>query len=143
VTRELRRLFPRLSIGTYRVTSRKSKKYNCLAWAAGRDDVWWQSPPDGEWPNPALDDGSVESAVRLFEHLGYERTADSALEDGWTKVAIYGDADGYTHAARQREDGRWTSKLGALHDIEHDTLESLTQSDYGFVVQILKKRTER
>jgi hypothetical protein len=87
-----------------------------------------------------LADGSIESAARLFESLGFQRCADdAALEEGFTKVAIYGDADGYTHAARQLPDGRWTSKIGKLQDIEHDTLASLTGSEYGSVAQILKK----
>jgi hypothetical protein len=45
----------------------------------------------------------------------------------------------YTHAARQRQGGGWTSKLGKLQDIEHDTLDSLSGSDYGTIVQIMRK----
>jgi len=43
-----------------------------------------------------------------------------------------------THAARQLENGRWTSKLGELEDIEHD-LHHLASGAYGAVVQILKR----
>jgi hypothetical protein len=112
-----------------------------LAWAAGHDDLWWQRPPDGWWPPNILADGSVAAAIRLFEHLGYQCTdvTDQGPEEGVEKVAIYGDDQGYTHAARQRPGGGWTSKIGKLQDIEHDTLESLTGSDYGTVVQIMRR----
>ena len=141
VTKKLRRLFPRLFGGQYRLASKKTKRYNCIAWAAGHNDLWWEPPPDGYWPPNIPDDGSIESAIRLYENLGYNRTAlqDQAPEEGVEKVAIYGDKEGYTHAARQRQGGGWTSKLGKLQDIEHDNLESLTGSDYGTVIQILRR----
>jgi len=51
------------------------------------------------------------------------------------KVAIYVDEDGsLTHAARQFDNGSWTSKLGSWQDIEHRTLQALerTASIYGY-----------
>jgi hypothetical protein len=141
VTKKLRRIFPRLFGGRYRVSSKKSKKYNCLAWAAGRTDAWLEAAPDGRWPPGVPTDGSVEAAVRLFESLGFTRTNEASLEKGYVKVAVYGTARGYTHAARQLSDGRWTSKLGKLQDIEHDDLHALTGT-YGSVVQFLKKPSE-
>jgi hypothetical protein len=127
MTKKLRRLFPRLFGGEYSVTSPKSKKYNCLAWAAGHANRWWQQPPNGYWPDGIPEDGSFEAAVRLFESLGFSRTEDPGHEQGAMKIAVYGkDSEGtalllWTHAARQLENGRWTSKIGALQDIEHDT----------------------
>lgn len=141
MTKKLRRLFSRLSGGQYRIASKKTKRYNCIAWAAGRNDLWWEPSADGYWPPNLLADGSVESAIHLFEHLGYRRTTidDRDPEEGVEKVAIYGNTQGYTHAARQRQGGGWTSKLGKLQDIDHDTLESLTGSDYGTVVQMMRR----
>jgi hypothetical protein len=140
MTKKLRRLVPRLFGNQYRISSAKTKRYNCIAWAAGKTKRWWEAPPNGYWPASVLADGSVESAVQLFEFLGYQRCAnDASLDEGFTKVAVFGDADGYTHAARQLPDGRWSSKIGKLQDIEHDTLDGLTGSDYGSVVQMLKK----
>jgi hypothetical protein len=46
-------------------------------------------------------------------------------------VALYADGQGVPlHAARQWPDGRWTSKLGAMEDIEH-ALQDLVGSEYG------------
>ena len=139
MTKKLRRLFPRLFGDQYRLMSGRTKKYNCIAWAAGCSDAWWEPSPDGYWPPDVPADGTVETAIRLFERLGYSRTEDASFEAGVSKVAVYGDEDGYTHAARQLPNGKWTSKLGKLQDIEHDTLESLTGNQYGSVRQVLKK----
>lgn len=151
VTRKLRGLFPKLLEGQYQCASGRTKKYNCIAWAAGHNDAWWEAGPDGFWPVGILADGSVAAAIQLFEHLGYTRThlEDVEWEPGVLEVAIYGDDEGYTHAARQIADGRWTSKIGKLQDIEHDSLEALTsmaswmgtEQDraYGKVVQIMRR----
>ncbi len=142
MTRKLRRLFPRLFGNEYRLTSRKSRRYNCLAWAIGDTDVWWDAGAGGLWPDGVPDDGSVLAAIRFFEHFGYTRAANAKLEKGVLKIAIYGDDQGYTHAARQLADGRWSSKLGKLQDIEHHKLENLFGRRYGTVVQIVEKRSD-
>jgi hypothetical protein len=65
-------------------------------------------------------------------------TAD--LELGFEKVALYGLAESYTHAARQLPDGRWTSKLGNEEDIEHDSPEAVAGGLYGELVLFMKRR---
>jgi len=42
------------------------------------------------------------------------------------------------HVARQLPSGRWSSKLGALQDIEHD-LHDLEGTEYGSVVLVMKR----
>lgn len=93
------------------------------------------------WPIGILDDGSVESAIQFFETYGFTPTTldDVSVEPGVIKIAIYGDDEGYTHAARQLTNGKWTSKIGKLQDIEHDTLDALSSKAYGQVVQIMRK----
>lgn len=39
---------------------------------------------------------------------------------GFEKIAIYAKSGRFHHAARQLADGRWASKCGKGHDIEHD-----------------------
>jgi hypothetical protein len=133
-------MFPRLFGNEYRLASRRTRRYNCIAWAAGNDRAWWDAGPGGFWPDGVLDDGSVEAAVQLYEHYGYTRTMNSAPEEGVERIAIYGDDLGYTHAARQLPDGTWTSKLGKLQDIEHRALENLFGERYGRAVQFMEKR---
>jgi hypothetical protein len=142
VTKKLRRLFPRLFGNEYQLTSKRTRRYNCLAWAVGNNSAWWDAGPGGVWPDSVLNDGSVEAAIQLYEYYGYTKTTDATPEAGVEKIAIYGDDLGYTHAARQLPDGRWTSKLGKLQDIEHLKLESLYCRWYGTIVQFMEKRPD-
>lgn len=136
----LETLFPKLRRHPYRITSPATTGYNCIAWAAGDDEGVWE-PHNYYWPRRISRDGSVRSLVAVFRSLGYAVCDDEDVEAGFEKVAIYGDDEGaYTHAARQLESGVWTSKLGRLEDIEHDSLEALTGSEYGEVLCILKRK---
>lgn len=71
---------------------------------------------------------------------GYVPCSDGTLESGYEKIAIYANRrDDWTHAARQRPDGWWTSKLGSDVDIIHLTPEDLEGVEYGTVVMFLKR----
>jgi hypothetical protein len=135
-------LFPRLASSHYEITSPPTRDYNCVAWAAGYDDVPWDhtSVPYTYWPRRVPRDGSVDSLVILFAGLGYARCADGRMEAGYEKVALYGRANNaWTHVARQTDDGRWTSKLGGREDICHDSPQDLVGEDYGDVVCFLRR----
>jgi hypothetical protein len=86
---------------------------------------------------PLLD--SLDAFVPAFATLGYERCSDGILEDGFEKIAIYQSSDGVQHASRQLNTGYWTSKLGRLEDIEHSSPAELEGSDYGAVVQYIRR----
>lgn len=109
--------------------------YNCIAWAVGKTDAWWW--PSGDlldyWPIPldADDPEGVEQFAKAFKTEGYDECKDDSFVDGYEKIALYLDATGPTHAARQLPDGKWTSKLGKMEDIEHDTLTVLEGKSYG------------
>lgn len=139
MTKKIRRFFPRLFGNEYELTSKRTRRYNCIAWAAGDTSRWWEPSPDGYWPPGVLDDGTVACAIDLFRNLGYSCTTDPSLVLGVEKIAIYADAIGYTHAARQLPDGRWTSKLGKLQDIAHATLANLIAGRYGTLAQIMER----
>lgn len=134
-------LFPNLTLYSYIITSPKTPEYNCIAWAVNDQGVWWQPCPFPGyfWPENLSLNQNVDTLVRLFEHLGYMPCDDDSFEDGFEKVAIYGDRGEYTHAAKQLPNGKWTSKLGCLEDIEHDTLDGLSGKEYGSVVCVLKR----
>jgi hypothetical protein len=78
---------------------------------------------------------------RAFVELGFTTNAqsDERLESGVEKVALYGAGAFYTHAARQLQNGKWTSKLGRDIDIEHDAPEDVAGGVYGEVVHIMKR----
>ena len=78
-----------------------------------------------------------------FETLGYVECFDPKLEAGWEKITIYATLEHgelmAQHAARQLEDGTWTSKLGDCEDITHKTLEAVECDDYGVGILYMKR----
>jgi hypothetical protein len=134
--------FPNLKPTDYQITSPPDNAYNCIAWAAGRIDSWWQAlkAPGYYWPDHLPFDDRIETIVRVFEHLGFEQCDNNQLENAYEKVAVYGQNGLYEHMARQLPNGKWTSKLGKYHDIEHLTLDGLTGETYGAVAKILRRR---
>jgi len=141
---ELEIKWPNLSGTDYQVTSPKSEEYNCFAWAVEEDDRWWQPIPGEQyyWPDGVPQEETLEAYIQAYQTLGYESADRDILETGYQKIAIYVDYSGIpTHAARQLPNGKWTSKLGWLEDIEHE-LDGLTGDRYGVVGQILKRPIE-
>jgi len=73
--------------------------------------------------------------------LGYVECPDASFEPGFQKIALYakGLSMKPTHAALQLPSGRWTSKLGALEDVDHSDLAALQGPAYGSAVRYLKR----
>lgn len=86
-------------------------------------------------------DDRLEDWVRALGLNNFEPTDNWDLEDGFEKVCIYVNAAGSPeHVARQLESGKWTSKIGKLEDIEHETLTGLKGVEYGRPTVMLKRR---
>jgi len=135
--------FPNLSPDNHRITSPKSSDYNCIAWAAEDQENWWWPHEDGYWPEGLPREENLGAFIQAYGTLGYSPCLDSAMEEGFEKVAIYANADGPTHAARQLPDGHWTSKLGPDEDISHAILGALDSQLYGHTVLFLKRAKRR
>ena len=81
---------------------------------------------------------TLAAFIEAFRVLAYETCTDGSLEDGCQKIAIFADDSGTpTHTARQLPSGLWTSKLGALEDIEHAAVEDVNGPTYGAPVQFV------
>jgi len=133
--------FPNIAQEGYTICSPKSIEYNCIAWAADDNSKWWW--PDIDllyyWPENLPREATLETFVAMFSEKGYKICDNAELETEYEKVAIYTNETGVTHATKQLESGKWTSKLGPNHDIEH-TLIGLFGKEYGRVAQILKRK---
>jgi hypothetical protein len=137
--------YPNLAITDYNVTSPRSQEYNCFAWAAGDQERWWQPTPEDQfyWVEGVPMEETLSAYIQAYQTLGYEPCDDRTIESGYEKIALYVNDGGIpVHAARQLPSGMWTSKLGALEDIEHQ-LEGLTGDRYGKVGQILKRTLQK
>jgi hypothetical protein len=137
----LESVFPNLKGDGYNLTSPITNLYNCIAWAANVDSTWWDPSPGYFWPDNVPRNYAIASLKAAFASLGYVECDSSAQEDGFEKVALYADQGNWKHAARMLKNGKWTSKLGALQDIEHTTPEALASDAYGEVVCIMKRAT--
>ncbi len=137
-------LFPRLSSNEYQITSPKTIDYNCIAWAAGDTQQWWW-PGEGldndYWPPGVPRERTQEAFVAAFATLGYVVCDSEDFEAGYEKIALFADADGPTHASRQLANGRWSSKLGKLEDIEH-WLHDLEGNVYGKVAVVMRREIQ-
>lgn len=133
--------FPNLQQSGFRITSHVTPEYNCIAWAAGEDGRWWWPDPMGQayWPRDIPREETLDAFIQAYATLGYQLCESDVLEPEYEKVALFAAANGVpTHAARQLQNGSWTSKLGSQEDIEH-TLKGLEGPVYGTVVRFLRR----
>lgn len=143
---DMMRRFPRLAATHMLVTSDRSHRYNCFAFAV-HDESQWISPvlwdPEQQlypWPAGAPRGDTVAAWAAALGTFGFASCFSSTHETGFEKVAIFAEDDVARHVARQLPSGRWTSKIGKWEDIEHD-LVALEGERYGRVVQVLKRPT--
>ncbi len=94
------------------------------------------------WPTATpCEEFGIGVLEQVFRALGYEDCGnDDSFEPGFQKVAIYGNALFYSHAAIQKNNGTRSSKLGKAEDIDHASPEDVAGGVYGEVVGILKRR---
>lgn len=142
----LERIFPALRTTTYSVVAEPDHNYNCIAWAAGVADDWWDPVDETRtWPAGAPRGDTVEIVMMGLSTIGYEQYADGMLEPDVEKIALYEHRGEFTHVAKQLASGLWSSKLGREWLIEHE-LEALTDHanpggpwQYGEVVAFMSR----
>lgn len=131
--------FPRLTAANHHITSPSAPDYNCIAWAVGDTEHWWQ--PGVFWPIAIPQDGfGIDVLAESMQSQGFAVCETAVLEEGFQKVALYATSAFYTHACRQLPSGKWTSKLGRMEDIEHDSPDDLAGGVYGSVVLFMKRK---
>jgi hypothetical protein len=137
--------FTNLRLGEWRISSEYDEGYNCIAFAVHDTRQFWDPDMIGVrgyyWPPGIPRDWRVSTLIRLYELHGFRVCENADLESGFEKVAIYAtSSDNGTHAARQKDSGIWTSKLGPCEDIEHGAPSGLEGDIYGEVVTVMKRR---
>lgn len=130
---------PNIDPNGYWTTSEPNEAYNCIAWAAGETDRWWSHVEPYYWPSNVDRAATIEALVSAFASIGYEECDTSGLEYGYEKIALFAINGLWSHAARQLEDGTWTSKLGIFQDIEHVALNGLCGDFYGEIFCIMRR----
>ena len=133
------------------ITAAPTMVYNCIAWALGQRNDWWEphapgSIPDqrGHWPAGLPHNRDPETLRQLFHQEGFTDCENGDFDPVVVKIALYRmrDADGsyrWTHAARQLKTGLWTSKLGSSYEVTHRNPDDLDGTLYGAVYAYLAK----
>lgn len=127
---DIDRYYPELAEAGYEITSDETPIYNCIAWAMGDTTQWWECGRDGPidepgfyWPEGAEHGFGLQALINAYETMGFELCQEGGPvpEEGYEKVALYAENGEWRHAARQLVDGRWSSKLGELEDVCHES----------------------
>lgn len=133
--------FPGLRGSKWKITSRATLRYNCLAWAIGESHRRWDGS-DGYWPNTISRDTGIVTLVKAYITKGFTvcQADGTTYDPRFDKIVLYDKTVLYqgsvvehqgAHAARLMPNGMWSSKIGDWEDIEHPTPESLMGVRYG------------
>lgn len=114
--------------------------YNCAAWAVNDTETFWDDRLS-YWPPGATRGPLVEHLAEAYALFGFEPCGlNDAIEPETDKIAIFESSGGnWSHACRQREDGRWWSKNNIFEDVKHD-LMALEKCGYAKLAVILKRQ---
>lgn len=126
--------------GNFVIMSPTTYRYNCIAFAMGMKDRWVDSAdlPWHWWP-PVEKGWKDTDLVNAFRYFGFEECGmDDSTDGEYDKVALYHNANGWTHAARIVDDGLYHSKFGASYDGTHSRGDVL-QAQYGDPFVIMRR----
>lgn len=143
---ELEKKFPGLGGTPWAIKSRRTKRYNCLAWAAREKHRRWDFAKGAYWPPGVKRASGIAYLVGAFQAEGfsvcnendcqaYDSTADSIVVYEMNRIG--------THAARLLANGMWSSKLGDLEDVQHKTPEDISGIIYGNPIVYMKRKRKR
>ncbi len=133
------------------VNSDASPEYNCIAWALGIKNQWWEPHSQGSivedrgyWPAGLPHNRAPQTLRALFWREGFVDCENGDFDPNIVKIALYRlpDTDGsyrWTHVARQLKTGLWTSKLGSSYEVTHRKPDDLDGSLYGEVYAYMAK----
>ncbi|RIK80189.1 MAG: hypothetical protein DCC68_11550 [Planctomycetota bacterium] len=128
----------------WRLTSKQTPRYNCIAWAVGEKHRPWDLLR-GYWPDGVPRTGCLTSLIAAYQTKGFEICDEAPLEydQSFDKVVLYGVQTGsgheWQHAAKLMPNGMWSSKLGNWVDIQHEQPEHVNHADYGEPLVYMRK----
>jgi hypothetical protein len=92
------------------------------------------------WPPTVARAYTLQAYVAAYVMEGFQACTAGDYELRFEKIVLFVDPAGMpTHAARQLENGRWTSKLGPEADIEHEDPQALIGNEYGQPVLFMRR----
>jgi hypothetical protein len=126
--------FPRLCGTVWAIKSRRTRRYNCLAWAAREKHRRWDFAKGAYWPKGVKRASGIAYLVGAFQAEGFSvcKKDDCQKYDSTADlIVVYEKHRIGTHAARLLANGMWSSKLGDIEDVQHQTPEDVGGDEYG------------
>lgn len=136
----LKKAFPNLVL---QITSPMDPRYNCIAWAMGTQMIWVDhNVVVGHWwPEGIPREDSCRALEQAFRRVGFVDCPGPEYEEGYDKVALYGQNGHWQHASRILSTGLEHSKFGQNHDGVHEK-NCFNGTIYGEVYLYMKRRHE-
>lgn len=138
----LEKAFANLSSVSWSITSKSTRKYNCLAWAVGETHRRWDTCKGAYWPESVPQRQGIAYLVAAYRTVGFEvcnETDGKTPDPQYDKIVLYELNTNGEHAAKLLDTGHWSSKLGDDVDIEHATPEALSGPIYGQPLVYMKR----
>lgn len=140
---ELLELCPKLKTSPYRIRGHITDRYNCIAWAAGDRTRWWwpNAAPRAYWPPGVPGNTTLDAFIGAFASIGFKTCDRPSSGLFFENIAIYVKNSEVQHAARQRINGRWSSKLGKFLLVDHDldAVSGYDKGEYGDIAQFMRR----
>lgn len=140
---EIEKLFPGLCGTVWAIKSRQTKRYNCLAWAAREKHRRWDFAKGAYWPAGVKKLTGIAYLVGAYLAEGFgvcNKDACDKYDPTSDSIVLYQLNRIGTHAARLLHNGMWSSKLGDLEDVQHQTAEALSGERYGNPMVYMKRK---
>lgn len=121
-------------------TSDATAEYTCISWAVmvTNQVIWPDEDEQLGWPETLAREETQDAFRQFFILAGFAACDDGSLTAGIEKIAVYVKDGRVTHAARQLENGQWTSKMGPWADGSHSLTD--LENDYGAIAFFMARR---
>lgn len=142
---EARAVLPNLKNFKHGRTSDPDDRYKGIAYVMGETNMkWWPADVDEViWPPDAPLEETIPAFAAAFRSKGFAVSSSGSFDNGKQKIALYCVGQTPTHAAIQiisgKHAGNWSSKLGDLIDIFHETVEAVECDAYGKAIAYFER----
>ena len=135
--------FPGLRGTQWAIKSRRTKRYNCIAWGAREKHRRWDYGKGDFWPDGVKKLDGIAYLVAAYTKVGFvvcRREECDQYDPAYDTVVLYERDGEWSHAARILHNGMWSSKIGDCEDIQHEIPEALSGTKYGDPIVYMRRR---
>lgn len=135
--------FPLLRGTNWAIKSRRTRRCNCIAWAAREKHRRWDFGDQDFWPEGVDKEDAIKYLIAAYAKFGFKVCHRDECDKygGQHDIIVLYELNGeWLHAARMLHNGMWSSKMGDCEDIQHETPEALSGVRYGDPTVFMKRK---